>query len=328
MPDLSTTYMGLKLKSPIIASSSGLTNSITDIIELAKHGAGAVVLKSLFEEEIVTEMEHELHKMHTENYLYPETMEFYDQYDVEDTLTSYLKLITDCKKEVDIPIIASINCISAHNWPYFAKSLEDAGADALELNISILPSDPEASSAENERVLFDIIRAVKSEVSIPVSVKVSSYFSNLAGIIKQISETGVNGIVMFNRFYSPDIDIETFDIVPAPKFSSPIEYVLPLRWISIMADRVKCNLCASTGVHDGKTLIKMILAGASAVQVASTLYKNGFAQIELMLNDLHSWMEKKDFSKIDQIRGMLSQSNSINPAGYLRIQFMKHFAEK
>ncbi len=328
MPDLSTSYMGLKLNSPIIASSSGLTNSLQDIIELEKNGAGAVVLKSLFEEEIVKEMEHELNKMHSENYLYPETMEFYEDYDVEDTLTSYLKLIDDCKKNVSIPIIASIHCISSHNWPYFAKSLEDAGADALELNISLLPSDPDALSAENEKILFDIIKTVKHEVSIPISVKISSYFTNLGGIIAQISRTGVDGIVMFNRYYSSDIDIDTFDIIPAPLFTNPNDYVLPLRWISIMYERVECDLAASTGVHDGNTLIKMILGGASAVQVASTLYKNGFAQIPIMLNDLKNWMEQKDFSNIKQIKGMLSQTKSINPAGYLRIQFMKHFSEK
>ncbi len=328
MPDLSTSYMGLKLSSPIIASSSGLTNSLQDIIELEKNGAGAVVLKSLFEEEIVKEMEHELNKMHSENYLYPETMEFYESYDVEDTLTSYLKLIDDCKKHVQIPIIASINCISSHNWPYFAKSLEDAGADGLELNISLLPSDPDALSVENEKVIFDIIKAVKHEVSIPISVKISSYFSNLAGIISQISRTGVEGIVMFNRYYSPDIDINSFDIIPAPLFTTPNDYVIPLRWISIMSERVNCDLVASTGVHDGTALIKMILGGATAVQVASTLYKNGFAHIQIMLNELKNWMEQKDFSNIKQIKGMLSQTKSINPAGYLRIQFMKHFAEK
>ncbi|MCW3786701.1 dihydroorotate dehydrogenase-like protein [Plebeiibacterium sediminum] len=328
MPDLSTSYMGLKLCSPIIASSSGLTNSLQDIIELEKNGAGAIVLKSLFEEEIVTEMEHELNKMQSENYLYPETMEFYENYDVEDTLTSYLKLIDDCKKNVSIPIIASINCITSHNWPYFAKSLEEAGADAIELNISILPSDTESTCVENEKVLFNIIKAVKHEVTIPIAVKISSYFSNLAGIVSQISRTGVDGIVMFNRFYSPDIDVNNFEVIPAPLFSTPNDYVIPLRWISIMSERVECDLAASTGVHDGNTLIKMILGGAAAVQVASTLYKNGFAHMQLMLNELKNWMEEKDFSNIKQIKGMLSQSRSINPAGYLRIQFMKHFSQK
>lgn len=328
MPDLSTSYMGLKLKSPIIVSSSGLTNSLQDIIELEKQGAGAVVLKSLFEEEIVTEMEHELRKMQSDHYIYPETMEFYSANNVEDTLTNYLKLITDCKQNTQIPIIASIHCISAHNWPYFAKSLEDAGADALELNISILPSDNNLNSIEIEKIYFDIINAVKSEVSIPLSIKISHYFSNLAGMLTRFANTGVDSIVLFNRFYSPDIDIDSFDIIPAPMFSSPTDYVLPLRWISIMSDRVDCDLSASSGVHDGTTLIKMILAGASTVQVASTLYKNGYAHIKIMLSELQTWMNRKDFTTIAQIKGMLSQSRSINPAGYMRIQFMKYYAQK
>ncbi len=328
MPDLSTSYMGLKLKSPIIAAASGLTNSLEDIIELEKNGAGAVVLKSLFEEEIVTDMDRDMNKMHSESYLYPETMEFYEDYDVEDTLTNYLKLITECKQQVKIPIIASIHCVTSHNWPYFAKSLEDAGADALELNIAILPDDPQQTSEEVEKIYFEIIKAVQHEVTIPISIKISSYFTNLTATLTRLADTGVKGIVLFNRFYSPDIDIENFDVVSAPKLSLPNEYFLPLRWIAIMSHRIECDLAATTGVHDGATLIKMLLAGASSVQIASTLYKNGFAHINGMLDELKSWMTSKDFSSIDQMKGMLSQSKSIQPAGYLRIQFMKHFAEK
>lgn len=328
MPDLSVNYMGLKLRSPIIASSSGLTNSVSDIKELEKNGAGAVVLKSLFEEEIVTEMEQEMRQLHKENYIYPETMEFYDNQDVEDTLTSYLKLISDCKKEVQIPIIASINCITPYNWPYFAKSIQDAGADAIELNIFVLPCNADATCQENEKLYFDIIKAVKKEVSIPISIKISHYFSNIASIVKQLSKTGIKGIVLFNRFYAPDIDIDSFTIKAADKFSTPADYTLPLRWIGMLSDRVDCDLSASTGVHNGETLIKMILAGASSVQVASTLYKNGFAQIQLMLNELKTWMESKSFSNIEQIKGILCQSKTLNPAAYMRVQFMKHFAEK
>ncbi len=328
MPELSTSYLGLSLKSPIIAAASGLTSSIQDIVELEKHGAGAVVLKSLFEEEIVTEMEHELNKMHSENHLYPETMEFYEADNVGDTLTNYLTLISDCKKQTKIPVIASINCVSSHNWPYFAKSLEDAGADALELNISILPSDPDLTSIENEKEYFEIIKAVKREVNIPISIKISSYFSNLSGMITRFSNAGVDGIVLFNRFYSPDIDIDTFDVVPAPIFSTPDDYIMPLRWVAIMSDRVNCDIAASTGIHDGQTMIKLLLAGAPVVQVASTLYKNGYAQIKLMLKDLQTWMSSKDFEKIEQFKGVLSHSRSSNSAAFLRIQFMKHFAEK
>jgi dihydroorotate dehydrogenase (fumarate) len=328
MPDFSTVYMGLKLPSPIIASSSGLTNSLQDIIELEKHGAGAIVLKSLFEEEIVTKMEHNLPRMLSENYLYPESLGFYESLDAEDILTSYLKLISDCKQHIKIPIIASINCISPHNWPYFAKSLQDAGADALELNISILPSNPDISCEENEKTIFEIIKAVKSEVTIPIAIKLSPYFSNLANILNKISSTNIDGLVLFNRYYSPDIDINSFEIVPASIYSSPNDYILPLRWISIMSNRLSCDLSASTGVHDGNTLIKMILGGASSVQIASVLYKNGFAHMQIMLNELKNWMKEKDFSTIDEFKGKLSQSQSFNPADYLRVQFMKHFSQK
>lgn len=328
MADISTTYLGLKLKSPIIAASSGLTNSIEDLKKIESAGAGAIVLKSLFEEEIVTEMERQMHKMHSENYLYPETMDYYEQYDVEDTLTNYLKLIADAKKETKIPIIASINCISSHNWPYFAKSLQDAGADALELNIFALPSDFDRDSIEHEKTYFDIIETVLKEVNIPVSIKISHYFSNLAGMISKLSQTGIAGLVLFNRFYSPDIDVENLEVIPTHIFSEDKEYVLPLRWVAITAGKVKCDLSATTGIHESKTVIKMLLAGAQTVQIASTLYKNGIETIERYNHEIEKWMDRKDFKKINDFRGTLSQNNARNPAGYLRVQFMKHFSEK
>ncbi len=328
MPNLSTSYMGLHLKSPIIASSSGLTNCVKDIAALEKNGAGAVVLKSLFEEEIITGMEQQFNKMYSENYLYPETMEFYENYDVDDILTAYLKLINDCKKEIKIPIIASINCVTSHNWPYFAKTIEVAGADGIELNISILPSHMDTTSAENEKSIFDIISSIKKEVSIPVSVKISPYFTNLGTLVKKICNNQIHGVVLFNRFYSSDIDIDTLEIIDANKYSSPNEYILPLRWISILSGRVECDLCPSTGIHDATSLIKMILAGAPAVQIASTLYKNGFAQIRLMLNDLNEYMMKNNFETIEQMKGILKQSANINPAAFSRIQFMQYFSGK
>lgn len=327
MPDISTTYMGLKLKSPIMASSSGLTSTLEDIKAIEKAGAGAVVLKSLFEEEIVTELEREMNKMHSENYLYPETMDYYDTFDVHDTLSNYLKLISDCKKEVKIPVIASINCITPHNWPYFAKSLEDAGADALELNIYALPSDTERTGQEQEQLYFDVIKAVKEVVSIPVAIKISHYFSNLANILKRFSETGIDGIVLFNRFYSPDIDTDSLEVIPTNIFSHEKDYIMPLRWIGIVSGRVDCDLSATTGIHESRTIIKMLLAGAQTVQLASTLYQNGIETIERYNREITNWMQRKNFESIDQFRGLLNQSNVSNPAGYLRVQFMKQFSE-
>ncbi|WP_430812855.1 MULTISPECIES: dihydroorotate dehydrogenase-like protein [unclassified Carboxylicivirga] len=328
MPDISTTYLGLQLKSPIVAASSGLTNSLDDIKHIEKAGAGAVVLKSLFEEEIVSEMEHQLNRMQSENYLYPETMEYYNHLDVEGTLSDYLKLINDCKKEVKIPVIASINCITAHNWPSYARTLQDAGADALELNIFALPSDINRKSLDHEQVYFDAIEAVLKEVSIPVAIKISHYFSNLAAMITQLSKTGIAGITLFNRFYSPDIDVENLEVIPTHTFSQPTEYTLPLRWIAITSDRAECDLAATTGIHESRTIIKMLLAGAQVVQLASTLYKNGIDTIERYNHEIGKWMHKHEFDTLNDFRGSLSQSKAMNPAGYLRLQFMKQFSQK
>lgn len=328
MTQLITHYLGLELKSPIIVSSCGLTNSVADIRNAELNGAGAVVLKSLFEEEIVAQLSKDMSKMYSENFLYPETMEFYENMDVDDALTSYLKLITDCKKETTIPIIASINCITSYNWPYFAKSLQDAGADAIELNVFTLPSNLTASAGDNESVLFDALTKVKAEVTIPVSVKISHYFSNLGQVIQQLSQRGADGVVLFNRFYSPDIDIENMEIVSSHIFSHEHDYTLPLQWVGLMSGRVDCDLSASTGVHSGSSVIKMILAGAASVQVASSVYKNGMTHIGLMLKELIDWMERNHYQSINEFKGSLSQVNAVNPAGYERLQFMKHFAGK
>lgn len=328
MPNISTTYLGLELKSPIVAASSGLTSTVDDIKKIEKAGAGAVVLKSLFEEEIVIDMERDMRRMQSENFLYPETMDYYENFDVEDTLSNYLKLITECRKEVGIPVIASINCITAHNWPYFAKSLQDAGVEAIELNIFSLPSDIDREGIDNEKVYFDVVEAVLKEVSIPVSVKISSYFSNLANVITRLSKTGIAGIVLFNRFYSPDIDVDNMEVIPTHIFSQEYEYTMPLRWIAITSNRVECDLAATTGIHDSRTMLKMILAGAQVVQVASTLYKNGVDVIDRYNHELEKWMEKHEFETLADFRGSLSQSNANNPAGYLRVQYMKQFNQK
>ncbi len=328
MADLSVNYMGLKLRNPIIAASSGLTNSVDDIIEFEQKGAAAVVLKSIFEEEIRLELEKDLASMNMETFLYPETMDYYDNYAEDDSLTNYLKLIRESKKAVKIPIIASINCVTAEKWPYYAKTLQDAGADALELNVFVMPTDFDKTSAENEQVYFDIVDEVKKHIKIPVALKISYYSANLGAFIKKLSNTGINSIVLFNRFYSPDIDINNFDVLSSNVLSHPEELPISLRWIAIMSERVGCNLAASTGIHDGAAVIKQLLAGANAVQIASAFYKNGKGIIENMLDDLSSWMEQKKFKKIDDFRGKLSQEKTQNPAAYERMQFMKYFSGK
>ncbi len=329
MPDLTTKFIGLSLRNPLIAASSGLTNSLEDIVEFEKSGVGAVVLKSLFEEEIRIEMKKDLSKMTQESFIYPETIDFYDNfYDVEDMLTKYLTLIGEAKKTVSIPIIASINCVTAEKWPYYASTLQDAGADALELNVFSLPSDFSHTPEKDERLYFDIVEAIKDKVNIPVIFKIGFYSSNLASLIHRLSKTEVAAITLFNRFYSPDIDIENFQVLSSYVLSSPDELPLSLRWIAIMAGRVECDLAASTGVHNGQALIKQILAGANAVQVASAFYIHGKEYAGQMIMALEEWMDKHGFNTIDECRGKMSYSHIDNPAAYERTQFMKHFAGK
>jgi len=326
MPDISTTYMGIPLRSPIIASSSSLTNSVENIKALADNGAGAVVLKSVFEEEIVLEMEKKMKTMMSNNNLYPETMDFYSTEDVEDIITSYLKLISDCKKAVDIPIIASVNCVTADNWTSFARSLQDAGADGIEVNVFSVPStdDPDDGSKGN---YLEILKSVKKEVTIPVSIKIGKYFANIPKVIRELSDNGADAIVLFNRFFSPDIDVDKMTLVTSNVYSDPSEYMLPLRWVALSSGKVKADLSATTGIHDGKTVVKMLLAGAKTVQIATVLYKKGIEYLNNMTFELEEWMQKKGFETLDDFRGTLNESNVSNPAGYLRFQFMKHVSE-
>lgn len=328
MADISTKYMGLKLRNPIIAGSSGMTDNIESLVSLEKAGVGAVVLKSLFEEEILQELQSNLNKMTSDLFLYPETVDYYEYLDTpHESPEQYLQLIKDAKHSLSIPVIASINCISAGQWTYFPKRIEASGADALELNLFVLPSDLKRSSTENEQVYFEIIREVRKQVKIPIAIKLSYYFSNLALMLKELSETGIQGLVLFNRFYSPDIDIDSLEVTSGYVLSSPSDIANSLRWIAIMSQRVSCDLAASTGVHNGKAAIKQLLAGAHAVQVASALYKSGPSVIEEMITELKSWMRYHKFKKIDDFRGKLSQVKSTNPAAFERVQFMKYFRE-
>jgi len=326
MADLTTRFAGLTLKNPVIIGSSGLSDSIENIQELENHGAAAIVLKSLFEEEIILEMNSRLQRMNSDGFLYPETVDYYDFYESPDEATlTYLSHIQAAKKNTSIPIIASINCMTASQWTYFPGQIQQSGADALELNIFVLPSDFNRTAAENEKIYLDIIREVKKLVSIPVIVKLSHYFSNLASFLKQVSESGIQGLVLFNRFYNPDFDIEKLEITSGGVLSNPSDLYISLRWIGILAGRVDCSLAASTGIHDDAALIKQLLAGADAVEIASTIYRNGNEQIQSILHGLDEWMTRKKYNSIDQFRGLMSQSNTANPAAYERVQFMKYF---
>ncbi len=317
--------MGLDLRNPIIAGSSGLTNSVENLVKLEEHGAGAVVLKSLFEEQI----SHAIHKTYSQNeanFGYPEALDYISHYTRENDLENYLKLIREAKSRISIPVIASVNCVSSSEWVSFAKKIQEAGADGLELNIFILPSDPRRKSEQHEQAYFEIIQAVIRQVSIPVAAKISHYFSGLTNMALQLGWTGISGLVMFNRFFSPDIDIEKFEVTSTHVFSSPDEISLPLRWVAMLSDKVQCDIAASTGIHDGAGVIKQLLAGAKAVQIASVLYKKGFEQIPVMLKEMEEWMDRHDFQHTSDFIGKLSYKESENPAAYERVQFMKHFA--
>lgn len=326
MPDLSTTFAGLKLKNPIIIGSSGLTDSVENIKALETNGAGAVVLKSLFEEEILREMEANLTKLRSESYLYPETLEFYeDQDETEESTIKYLELIKSVKQEVDIPVIASINCITSGQWTYFPEMIESSGADAIELNIFIFPLDYNRLGNENEKIYFEIVEEVTRQVKIPVIAKISYYFSNLGTMIQNLSETNLSGLTLFNRYYNPDFDIDSMEITSGGVLSHPSDIYQSLRWIGIMANRIECDMAATTGIHDGKAVIKQILAGASAVQVASAIYNHGPEYIQTMLDEISEWMDRKKFHSIAEFKGKMGQDKLANPAAYQRIQFMKYF---
>ena len=325
MADLTTKFLGLTLRNPLIVGSSGLTDSIEKVKAAEQAGAGAVVLKSLFEEEIIAEMEEAMHRMTSRQFIYPETFDYMDDEPEEDSVRKFLGLIRESKDAVHIPVIASVNCVTSQKWTYFAREIQDAGADALELNLFILPTDFERTAAENEKLYFDIVEEVKKVVNIPILLKVSYYASNLGQMLQKLSGSGIAGLTLFNRFYSPDFNLETYQVVSTNVLSQPSDLSISLRWIAVMADRVNCDLAASTGVHDGESMIKQILAGANAVQVVSALYRHGVEHIGPMLDEMSRWMDHEGYEKLDDFRGKLSQSKSSNPAAYERVQFLKNF---
>ncbi|WP_240744789.1 dihydroorotate dehydrogenase-like protein [Desulforhopalus sp. IMCC35007] len=323
MKDLSTTYLGLNLKNPLIVGSCGFTNSVDKIAELARNGAGAVVLKSLFEEQILADLSANLESYTTD---YPGATDYVREYTRGNEVEAYLGLIAGAKKKVDIPVIASINCVSDKEWTSFAKSVENEGADALELNVSLLPSNPRMTSEQNERMYLDVVGSISEKVSIPVVLKMSHYSASLANLIQKLSWTDkIAGFVLFNRYYSPDIDVEKMVVKSSELLSNPAEGTLPLRWIALLSGIVEKDLVASTGVHDSDGMIKQLLAGATAVQIVSTIYKNGMGQIGTILQGLESWMEQKSFAKIDDFRGSLAYDKVADPAVFERTQFMKYY---
>ncbi len=318
MANLQTRYLNLNLKNPIIIGSSGLTKTADKIADC--EAAGAVVLKSLFEE-VLAQQDYGLSEsasMHTEAIDYIRS-ELEMQYEPE----HYCDLIVDAKNRVDIPVIASINCMSAKWWPSFARKIETAGADALELNVFKTATNVEEKSADMEQMYSDILSRVKNEIDIPVALKIGSYFTALPRFAYKLAEQGVDGLVLFNRFTEADIDIEKLEIKTTFSFSTSNEMYRTLRWIAILSGQVDCDLSATTGVKSAKDVIKLILAGASSVQIASLFYQKGLSTIPVLITGLKKWMDQHRFESIDDFKGNLNFTNTVSPDSYLRVQFME-----
>ncbi len=325
MANLKTNYLGLELSNPIIVGSSELCNSVENIVKLEKAGAGAVVIKSLFEEQILMDIDAERVNNMSGSYDYNES--YIGYYLKEHSLRNHLNLIRESKAAVSIPVIGSINCISSSEWIDYAQKFEEAGADALEINLFVMPANTDMTSADMEATYMEIAELLPSKVKIPVSLKLSSYFSGMANFFVKLSQTNIKGLVLFNKFYSPAIDIDDEKLISQTIYSNAHDNGNTLRWIGILDGKVDCDLAASNGVHSGKDVISNILVGADAVQMVSSIFKNGNGQIEKVKNELSTWMDSKGYENIVDFKGKLSQKSNKNPMQFERAQFMKYFAD-
>jgi dihydroorotate dehydrogenase (fumarate) len=320
MADLATEYLGLHLPSPLVLASSSLSNRI-EYLEMAEgHGAGAVVLRSLFEEQLeaaATALDEELSRGSESN---PEARTYFPPQRVGPH--EYLSLVERAKKVLEIPVIASLNCCAPGSWTEYARDIEQAGADALEVNLYAVEANPAISSADVEARYLDVVREVRAAVRIPIAVKLSPYFTSLAHFAARVDAVGVNGLVLFNRFLQPDISLDKMAATPSMTLSSPAESLVPLRWIALLHGRVRAHLAASTGVYDAQGALKLVLAGAQVVQLASALVKNGIPHMAKILAGIEDWLDKRGLGAVDAARGTLSQRSVQDPAAYERAQYV------
>lgn len=324
MANLTTKFIGLELKSPIIVGSCGLTADLNKMQEMANNGAGAVILKSIFEEQINREASNCI----TDD-SYPEEADYIQNYVRAHAVQQHIDLVKAAKAKVEIPVIASINCLRDGEWVSFATELEKAGADALELNVFVLPTDEFVESSAVENMYFDIVKHVKSVVKIPVIVKISRYFTNLPAFVSKLKAYGADAVTVFNRFYEPDIDIERLTVGSASVFSLPTDLRTTLRWTGILAGKDKMlEISSSSGVHSGDAVVKLLLAGASTVQVCSAVYEQGIGAVRSMNHFVNSWMDRKGFGTIEEFKGKLSYADAAHAERYERAQFMKYFSDR
>lgn len=329
MPDLSTTYMGLNLRSPLVVSANPLSQKIDNIVAMEDAGAGAVVLFSLFEEQIRAEAVNFERVYKTASSAFAESSDFFPDLDEYPIGTAgYLELIREAKSRVDIPIIASLNGITPEGWIEYARDVEQAGADALEINVYFIPADIRLTSDDVEQRYIDIVEMVRAAVDIPVAVKLNPYFSSVANMAQRFADAGADGLVFFNRFYQPDFDINELAVVPNLNLSVPAEIRLPLLWIAVLYGRIGASLAATTGVHGARELIKYILAGADVGMVASSILKHGIPWIKEIITDLELYMLDQQFPGIDAFKGLMSQIHVPDPTAYERSNYIQIIENK
>lgn len=322
--DLTTTYLGLSLKNPIVPSASPLSRELDTVKKLEDAGASAIIMYSLFEEQIQFEAAELTHFLeHGTDSFAEATSYFPEPEDYHMGPDEYLEQIRKIKKTVDIPVIASLNGVSTGGWIDIAKKMQDAGSDALELNVYYIPTDPRLAAEDVEEIYEDVLKAVKNAVRIPVSVKLSPYFTSLANVANKLVNAGADGLVLFNRFYQPDIDVDNLEVTPNLQLSTPVELRLPLRWIALLYGRVGADLAATTGIYSAQDAVKAIMAGANVACMCSALLRHGPGRITEVLNGMKAWMEEHEYTSVEQMKGCMSQKSCPEPAAFERANYMK-----
>lgn len=323
MTDLSTNYLGLKLRNPLVVSSSSLTDSVDKLKVLEDAGAGAVVLKSMFEEQIRLESEKLDRTLSAGAQSFPEALSYFADIPLVVGTQEYVRLVQSAKKAIKIPVIASLNCVTATQWGTFAKDIESAGADAIELNTYFVPTKLDRTGAQVESAYLEIVEQVRKQVKLPVAVKLSAFLTSIPNMVQQIAKRGVQGVVLFNRFYQPNFDIEEMKISSQLHLSRPEDALLAMRWIALLFGQVHIDFAATGGVHDGLTALKTLLAGANVAQVCSAIYKNKPAYLGVMLREMEEWLTQKEYRSVAEVRGVLSQKTCPDPEAFERAQYIK-----
>jgi dihydroorotate dehydrogenase (fumarate) len=324
MPDLTTTYLGLQLRNPLVASASPLSKKVDTVRRLEDAGAAAVVMYSLFEEQITHESQELDHYLERGTHSYAESLSYFPDLGSYNLGSGpYLEHLHRVKRAVDIPVIGSLNGISSGGWVQYAQRIEQAGADALELNIYYLPTDPNLSGAELEEEYVKLVREVRATVKIPIALKLSPFFTSLPHIARRFVEAGANGLVLFNRFYQPDFDLEELEVIPNLELSTSHELRLPLRWIALLYGRIETDFALTSGVHTAQDVLKAMMAGASVAMTTSALLEYGIGRLTHILTDLQAWMEEHEYESVTSMKGSMSQRAVAEPAAFERANYMK-----